>query len=211
MVRGIGLWRVIGPACCLYVWLSAFPAGLRAGQDILVLILILALVAGAIADEKRSKTLHYLLASPLTGPEIVLGKLLVRMLYVGVLLGVSFPVMSLLVLMGGVDPLDAGPGVLRCAAEYRVVPGHAVDLGLRRSPAGLAKRCSSRLGWSLLWLIVPPVLKNGRSPAGLPADDALWWLADWLGASSPVDAFTEILRSVFSGSVTTFQEERSCG
>ena len=34
----------------------------------------------------------------------MLGKLLVRMLYVGVLLGVSLPVLSLLVLMGGVDP-----------------------------------------------------------------------------------------------------------
>ena len=70
-----------------------------------MLILTPALVAGAIADEKRRKTLHYLLASQLTGPEIVLGKLLVRMLYVGVLLGVSFPVMSLLVLLGGIDPM----------------------------------------------------------------------------------------------------------
>ena len=29
---------------------------------------------------------------------------------------------------------DAGPGVLRGAAEYRVVPGHAVDLGLDDRP-----------------------------------------------------------------------------
>src|SRR5215813_13128095 len=70
--------------------LSAF-GGIAIGQEILVLLLTPALVAGAIADEKRRKTLHYLLASQLTGPEIVLGKLLVRMLYVGVLLGVSFP------------------------------------------------------------------------------------------------------------------------
>ena len=119
-------------ACCRG---SAFPhsAGSRSGQEILVLILTPALVAGAIADEKRRKTLHYLLASQLTGPEIVLGKLLVRMLYVGVLLGVSFPVMSLLVLHGRRRP-DAGPGVLRGTAEHRVVPGHAVDLGLDDRP-----------------------------------------------------------------------------
>src|SRR6185312_10617185 len=63
--------------------LSAF-AGIAVGQELLVLLLTPALVAGAIADEKQRKTLHYLLASRLTGPEIVLGKLMVRMLYVGV-------------------------------------------------------------------------------------------------------------------------------
>ena len=44
------------------------------------------------------------MASQLTSSEIVLGKLFVRMLYVGVLLGVSVPVMSLLVMLGGIDP-----------------------------------------------------------------------------------------------------------
>ena len=52
------------------------------GQEILVLLLTPALVAGVIADEKQRKTLHYLMASQLTSAEIVLGKLLVRMLYV---------------------------------------------------------------------------------------------------------------------------------
>ena len=82
---------------------SAFCA-ITIGQEILVLLLTPALVAGVIADEKQRKTLHYLMASRLSSAEIVLGKLLVRMLYVTVLLGVSLPVLSLLVLMGGVDP-----------------------------------------------------------------------------------------------------------
>ena len=42
-----------------------------------------ALVAGVIASEKQSKTLHYVLASPLTSFDLVLGKLLARMLHVG--------------------------------------------------------------------------------------------------------------------------------
>src|SRR4051812_30320401 len=66
--------------------LSAF-VGITIGQTLWVLALTPALVAGVIADEKRRKTLHYLLASQLTSAEIVLGKLLARMLYVGVLLG----------------------------------------------------------------------------------------------------------------------------
>ena len=125
--------------------LSAFGA-IAVGQELLVLMLTPALVAGAIADEKRRKTLHYLLASRLTGPEIVLGKLLVRMLYVGVLLGVSLPVMSLLVLLGGIDPLLVLSG---CAAtaEHGVVPGGAVDLGLDDRAAARARRCSSPSAW----------------------------------------------------------------
>ena len=103
-------------------------AGIAIGQEFLVLLLTPTLVAGAIADEKRRRTLHYLLASRLSGPEIVLGKLLVRMLYVGVLLGVSFPVMSMLVLVGGLDPMLV---VMGCGAlQHGVVPGGALDLGL---------------------------------------------------------------------------------
>ena len=56
--------------------------GITIGQEILVLVLTPALVAGVIADEKQRKTLHYLMASRLTSAEIVLGKLLVRMFYV---------------------------------------------------------------------------------------------------------------------------------
>src|SRR3954466_15670261 len=84
--------------------LSAF-CGVAVGQMVLVLTLTPALVSGVIADEKQRKTLHYLLASRLSGPEIVIGKLLARMLHALVLLAVSLPVFSLLVLLGGVDPL----------------------------------------------------------------------------------------------------------
>ena len=109
--------------------------GIAIGQEILVLALTPALVAGVIADEKQRKTLHYLLASRLTSPEIVLGKLLVRMLYVVVLLGVSLPVLSLLVLLGGIDPRLV---LLACGAtlQHRLVPGGAFDLGLDDRAAG---------------------------------------------------------------------------
>jgi ABC-type transport system involved in multi-copper enzyme maturation permease subunit len=74
-------------------------------QTCAVLLLTPALVAGVIADEKQRKTLHYLLASQLTSGEIVLGKLLARMLHIAVFLTVGLPVMSLLSLIGGVDPV----------------------------------------------------------------------------------------------------------
>ncbi len=70
----------------------------------IVLLLTPALVSGVIAEEKRRKTLHYLLTSRLSGTEIVLGKIAVRLLHLLAYLLVAAPVVSLLVLMGGVDP-----------------------------------------------------------------------------------------------------------
>ena len=75
------------------------------------------------------------MASRLTSAEIVLGKLLVRMLYVAILLGVSLPILSLLVLMGGVDPRLVLL-ILRSDAQHRLVSGFAFDLGLDHRPAG---------------------------------------------------------------------------
>lgn len=73
-------------------------------QSAALLVLTPALVAGAIADEKRRKTLHYWLASRLTDSEIVLGKLFARLLHVGVFILIGLPVISLLTLFGGIDP-----------------------------------------------------------------------------------------------------------
>jgi ABC-type transport system involved in multi-copper enzyme maturation permease subunit len=82
--------------------LFATFAGVQAAA---VLILTPAIVAGVIADEKRRKTLHYLLTSRLSSAEIVLGKLFARLIHVGLFLAVGLPIMSMLSLFGGVEPL----------------------------------------------------------------------------------------------------------
>jgi hypothetical protein len=52
-------------------WFGLSTLGaIAVGQEILVLALVPARVAGAIADEKRRTTLHNLPASQLTSPEI---------------------------------------------------------------------------------------------------------------------------------------------
>ena len=183
--------------------LSAFGA-IAVGQEILVLILTPALVAGAIADEKRRKTLHYLLASQLTGPEIVLGKLLVRMLYMGVLLGVSFPVMSLLVLMGGVDPMLVliGCGGLLSTAWFLATLSIWASTIARRPREALFVT----FGLEALWMIVPPVIKQSMATGWGPVDDALWWLGDWVGASSPVYVFYGMFRSLVFGGAAGWEE-----
>ena len=117
------------------------------GQEILVLVLTPALVAGVIADEKQRKTLHYLMASQLSSAEIVLGKLLVRMLYVAVLLGVSLPILSLLVLLGGVDPRL---GAAFCVERPSVQAGswHHFRSGFRPSPGEFARHFSLPSDWN---------------------------------------------------------------
>jgi hypothetical protein len=62
-----------------------------------------AYTAGAIADEKERRTLEFLLATDLSACEIVLGKLLARLLNLGTLLLAGLPVLAFLQLLGGVD------------------------------------------------------------------------------------------------------------
>ena len=156
------------------------------GQEILVLLLTPALVAGVIADEKQRKTLHYLMASQLTSGEIVLGKLLVRMLYVIVLLGVSLPVLSLLVLMGGIDPRL----VLLTVAATLSTGWFLAALSVWVST--IARRVREAFfityGLECLWLFSPFVFQNLAVPSSAwhYFDEVMRWLADWVGATSPI-------------------------
>jgi ABC-type transport system involved in multi-copper enzyme maturation permease subunit len=159
--------------------------GITIGQEILVLALTPALVAGVIADEKQRKTLHYLMASQLTSAEIVLGKLLVRMLYVTVLLGVSLPVLSLLVLMGGIDPLLV---LLSCGATLST-GWFLASLSIWVSTIARRVREAFFIAFGLecLWLFSPLILRTISIPAWPAFDQATHWLAEWIGASSPID------------------------
>jgi ABC-type transport system involved in multi-copper enzyme maturation permease subunit len=176
--------------------LSTF-GGIAVGQELLILLLTPALVAGAIADEKRRKTLHYLLASRLTGPEIVLGKLMVRMLYVGVLLGVSLPVMSLLVLLGGLDPMFVLVvcGGLLSTAWFLATLSIWVSTIARRPREALFVT----YGLEALWLVVPRVVTSSLSTGWGWLDDPLHWLAEWIEATSPVTLVWDLFYGVLFG------------
>ncbi|MFI5455420.1 MAG: ABC transporter permease subunit [Isosphaerales bacterium] len=170
--------------------LSTFAA-IAIGQEILVLALTPALVAGVIADEKQRKTLNYLLASRLTSPEIVLGKLLVRMLYVGVLLGVSLPVLSLLVLLGGVDPRLV---LLACGATLSTA-WFLAALSIWVSTIARRVREAFFIAYGLegLWLFSPLIFRSVSIPGWPAFDSAAIWLTDWVGYSSPVEVGRQLL------------------
>jgi ABC-type transport system involved in multi-copper enzyme maturation permease subunit len=159
--------------------------GIVVGQEILVLALTPTLVAGVIADEKQRKTLNYLLTSRLTSPEIVLGKLFARMLYVGVLLGVSLPVLSLLVLLGGIDPRLV---LLACGATFSTAWFLAALSAWTSTVARRVREaCLIAYGLELLWLLLPMILQSVLVPRWPVFDTAASWLADWVGRSSPVE------------------------
>jgi ABC-type transport system involved in multi-copper enzyme maturation permease subunit len=81
----------------------SFANTLLLAQNVAVLVLVPAYLAGAVAEEKEKKTLDLLFTTALTDREIVLGKLLGRLMHVGGVLLVGLPVLSLAQLWGGVD------------------------------------------------------------------------------------------------------------
>ena len=150
---------------------SAF-CGIAVGQEILTLALTPALVAGVIADEKQRKTLHYLLASRLTSPEIVLGKLFVRMLYLMILLGVSLPVLSLLVLLGGIDPRLV---LLGCLATFST-GWFLAALSIWASTIARRVRDAFVIAYGLegLWLFSPMLFRTVSIPSWPWLDRAVY-------------------------------------
>jgi ABC-type transport system involved in multi-copper enzyme maturation permease subunit len=73
-------------------------------QFLAVFLLTPAFTAGAIADEREQRTLEELLTTDLSGREIVLGKLGARLANLMLLVLAGLPILSLLPLLGGVDP-----------------------------------------------------------------------------------------------------------
>jgi ABC-type transport system involved in multi-copper enzyme maturation permease subunit len=63
-----------------------------------------AMAAGTIAQERERRTIEYLFASTLSNAEIVLGKLLARLIQVGYLVLAGMPILFIAMLMGGIAP-----------------------------------------------------------------------------------------------------------
>jgi ABC-type transport system involved in multi-copper enzyme maturation permease subunit len=74
-------------------------------QGLAVLVLTPAYLAGAIAEEKEHRTLELLFTTHLTDQELVLGKLCSRLTHLAGVLMVSLPILSILQLWGGTNPL----------------------------------------------------------------------------------------------------------
>jgi ABC-type transport system involved in multi-copper enzyme maturation permease subunit len=83
---------------------DSFFQAFMAVQYLIVVFITPGITAGAVAEEKERKTLEHLLATDLHDHEIVFGKLAARLAYLTLILLTGLPVLSLLQLLGGVDP-----------------------------------------------------------------------------------------------------------
>jgi ABC-type transport system involved in multi-copper enzyme maturation permease subunit len=135
-------------------------------QGFALIALIPALLAGVIADEHQRKTLHYLLASRLTSREIVLGKLCARLLYVGVILLMGVPVVSLVGLFGGLDPWE----VLYVYAGTFSLVVFLSGVSLLISVLTTRPRVAVVIAYTLVfvWFVVPLVLEPTAAYYGPP-------------------------------------------
>ncbi|AGA30451.1 ABC transporter permease [Singulisphaera acidiphila] len=164
-------------------------------QSVAVLLLTPALVAGVIAEERQRKTLHYLLASRLSSGEIILGKLAARMLHLGVFVAISLPIMSMLSLFGGVDPMVVllTFAVTMTSAFFLSALSILVSTHARRPREAISLAYVLELYW-----IFGPTFMGILMPRGGPLwTQAYQWIKpvnDWIAPTSPFNAFIVMSR-----------------
>lgn len=153
-------------------------------QAFVLLIMIPPVFAGSIAGEKQRRTLHYLMATPLSSAEIVLDKVLGRLPVLAVLLAIGVPVIGILGLFGGIS----GVRVVLFYAATISTSAFAIALTVLVSTLARRVRDAMLIAYVLLigWLVVPSlihVILRFQWPA------AYYWIApinDALKDSSPL-------------------------
>ncbi len=127
-------------------------------QGLGLLLLIPALVAGTISDEYQRKTLHYLLASRLSSAEIVLGKLGARLVHVIAFVALGLPIVSLLALYGGLNPVNIFFVYVGTATVVVFAAGFSILISILARRPRDAILATYFLG--ALWLLVPPQIEG---------------------------------------------------
>ena len=158
-------------------------------QGLALLVLIPALLAGTIAEERQRNTLPDLLASDLNGSEIVLGKLGARLLHVGIFLLLGLPIVSMLGLFGGLDPWDVLSVALGTVSVTLFVAGLSILVSVVVPRPGRAIVTAYSI--VATWLFLPPLLGQLAPHFAWP----LWWvdpLNNLVLASHPVIVWAKL-------------------
>lgn len=146
-------------------------------QFIAVGLLTPAYVAGAISEEKDRKTLEFLLATDLRNREIVLSKLLARLLNLSMFLLTGLPILAMLQFLGGVDPNLVLAGFAATALTMYGIGGISIlcSVQFKRPRDAIAVSYFFVLAYVALSLTLFGFC--GRiGPVGGPfRDEPLWW------------------------------------
>ncbi len=157
----------------------------------LVLGLTPALVADAIASERQRKTLDDVLVSQLNSVEIIVGKLAARLVHVGVFPVLVLPILSLLTLLGGIEPV----GLVLCYAALLATAYFLAGLSVLASVLSRRPRDAMGLAYGLtsLWLFAPLAVALAQSFLPVQWAEPLHRLievARWVGPPSPLGLLT---------------------
>ena len=175
--------------------LSVF-CSIAIGQELLVLVLTPALVAGVIADEDAAQDVALPAGQPVdqlgdragkaAGPDALRRRPARRQ-----------PADPELAGAPGGDRPAAGAAGHRRHVEHRVVPGGTVDLGLDHRAAA-AEALFVAFGLECLWLFSPLILRNLVTIRWPVFDTAANLIVEWVGASSPVDVYWQLFIGMVS-------------
>jgi ABC-type transport system involved in multi-copper enzyme maturation permease subunit len=152
-------------------------------QGIVVLFITPAVMAGVIADERQRKTLHYLLASQLSGLEIVVGKLMAKFLHIVAVMALGLPVMALLSLFGGIAPEDLLLAYVGTASTALFLAAISVGVSAVSKKVRDAILASYLIG--ALWLFAPIFLQEISRATWSPLHALLSPINQLLIASGP--------------------------
>jgi ABC-type transport system involved in multi-copper enzyme maturation permease subunit len=120
-----------------------------------VFLFVPVFLCGVIAAEREEHTLDLLFTTDLTNREIVLGKLMSRVAALVLLILSAMPVMSLIMLFGGIDPEALGRALAATLLAILYAGAHAIYFSAAtKSPLGALVRT---YWWMALWLCGVPL------------------------------------------------------
>jgi ABC-type transport system involved in multi-copper enzyme maturation permease subunit len=152
---------------------EAYFYGLIGVELTLVMLAAPAATAGAICVDRARGTLAHMLATDLSDPEIVLGKLGARLLPVLGLVACSWPVLALSSLLGGIDPqaLALAFAIILAVALLGCSMAMALSVWARKPHEVVLIVCTF---WALVLLVWPIwYVLAGKTLVGPPADWSL--------------------------------------
>jgi ABC-type transport system involved in multi-copper enzyme maturation permease subunit len=162
------------------------------GMSLTALGCVVQHVSAAIAAERDRKSLDALLASRFSSFEIVVGAVVVGLFRYANALAAMFPVVVLMVYMGGVAPIWAVLAGVGLASTACLLAGFAVAASIEARTANRAMVVGT--GWFAAWLTLPTMYLFILRPFLWPS--APGWLTSMVitvGDSSPMGLLSNLL------------------
>jgi ABC-type transport system involved in multi-copper enzyme maturation permease subunit len=188
-------------------------------QYLTVVLLTPAYTAGAISEEKERRTLEFILATDLDNREIILGKVVSRLLNLTLLLLAGVPILSFLQFLGGVDFSMVLAGFAATALTMYSMAGLSIlnSVMCRRARDAIVMTYLMALTYGLIatgaWVVMMIASMGGFWPelASFPSYGSfvspveLKDVVDWLNAGNVIHAIYKLGRG--AGAAAVFDQE----